>query len=749
MKRFHKLLYLEVPPFVKGVDAPKARLGVFLRKFFLYSAVFFLAFAVAAGGTLAIIYNSQKLDAAKLTAQTNSVDVFDGSGAPMPGTGDSKGVSLATLPDHVKWAFICVEDKDFYKHKGLSYNRIAKATYKNASEKRNKEGASTISQQLIKNTHLTHEKTLKRKIREAALAKKLEKKYDKDRILEMYLDAVYFGNGVYGLDSASRFYYDKKASELTVREAAGLAGMLKSPGRFDPVSNAKNFFDRTDYVIGMMHTQGKITVDQFQEARAETLSLAAKRKIRETGAYRAAAITQAATLVNRSVQELAAEGYKVFTFYDAAVQKVVDDTASNPDYQIKTVSDKPADTCIIAATPAGHITALHTQNSTLPTARRSFASALKPLVVFAPAIELGVVTPATIIKDEPYAAGDFHPKNFDGKFRGDVTVRESLAQSHNVPAVKILEYTRLPRAIDVAQGLGLPLGDENMSLALGNAAGGISFTELVGGYCALANGGLKTSPSFIRQIENRDGKVIWKYTEPYLRALSEDTCITMTDMLCSTVKTGTAKKLNSLKFDIAAKTGTAERPGSGENTDAVNVCYTPSNVLLVWHGNVDMKPENDMPRGTTGGGVPSFIARGIMQGITTKPASFKKPASKSINAPAETKPAKPAVTLRLDAKVGDTGAPEVRFNAAKSHKYDVYKKVGETTSLLVVVKNHDGEYIFTDRNATLGKMIEYWATVKIDGQDVKSNVVKIFTEEPINKNSTQVIKRSGGKHWFF
>jgi len=741
-----------------------------MRKFFAYSLIILLAGVLTAAGVGALVYNSQTLDESKLSARSHPLLIFDNDGEAIPGTAPVQNTSVTDLPDHVKWAFICVEDKDFYKHKGINYNRIAKAAYKNANARETKEGASTISQQLIKNTHLTHEKTLKRKIREAALAHKLEKKYSKDQILQMYLDAVYFGNGITGLEHASRFYYDKPANQLTIRESAALAGILKSPARFDPITRTQNFTDRTNYVLGMMHTQGRISKDQHDTARTEQIVISGRRPRNDASSYRAAAISQAVGVSGKSAAELTTGKYKIFTFFDAGVQNAINETLKNPDYTVKNMSDNPADMCIIAATPQGEVTALHTNNHALLSGKRNFASAMKPLVVYAPAIELGVVTPDTIIMDEPYTAGDFHPKNHDNKFRGEVTVRESLAHSHNVPAVKVLDYTRLPRAVNVAQGLGLTLEDENMTLALGSTRQGTTFWELLGGYCALANEGLKTTPSLVKRIENRDGKTVWQYTDPYIRALSEDTCLTVTDMLTTAVKEGTAKKLASLDFDIAAKTGTTERGAVASearqspsqdnakttNTDALIMSYTPSNVLLTWHGNTSMKPEDDLPGGIVGGGVTSFIARDIMRAITADNLQFNKPTQSNIAAPdANNSPSQGEGVARvqardgvgkitLDAKIGHTGAPELRFNTRAEQKYQIHRKVDGTTSLLEVIKNYQGEYTYTDKTAASGKMIEYWVT----SGDVKSNTVKILISKPINKNA-QPNKRPGGKHWFF
>lgn len=701
--------------------------------------------------TVALIYNSQTLDVAKLSAVNMELQLYGEDNKKMIDLSSSK-VDFESLPEHVTWSFVCVEDKNFFKHHGVSYERIAKAAYKNASKKTTVEGASTITQQLIKNTQLSHEKTFSRKIREATLARKLEKKYSKNEILQMYFNAIYFGNGIYGLEGASKYYFNKSAKELNLKESACLSGMIKNPSRYDPFSRRQSFESRGDLVMKMMHEQGKISQADFDEAKTQPLEIVTVKNKRLGNVYRNAAITQASQLLGKSVEELIAQGYKIYTFYDAAAQNAVANVLSNDDYKIKNISDGVSDNCIIAANLQGGIIALHTNNATLPYARRNFASALKPLVVFAPALELDVVTTSTKIVDEPYTAGDFHPKNHDGKFHGEVTVRESLIHSHNIPAVKILDYTRINKACDIASRLGLTLGEENLSLALGNASEGISFMELIGGYAALANGGLKTSPSFVKRIENANGKVVWEHTNPYIRAISERTSFLVTDMLKDTVKVGTASKLSSLDFEIASKTGSAERDGT--NTDAINVSYTPNFVLMVWNGNASMKPENDLRKGTTGGGVTSFIARDIARelnkgrnskfnvpdGVEDVKGKYDIANAKQVNAPLK-------YALKVSSKIGETGAPTIKFDAHKDKVYHLHRKVNGTTTLLEVIKRHEGLYVYIDSNAPKGKVIDYWVTCKYDDSEIASDVIKIFTAAEINKNSKP--KRNSGKQWFF
>ena len=729
-----------------------------MKKVWVYIAIFASMFVILLGGTLVLIYHAQTLSGDKLQSHARTLQIYDNSDKLIRDTRDTKPVTLSTLPDYVPNAFVAVEDKNFYKHKGVSLPRIAKATYNNIREGRAKEGASTISQQLIKNTHLSHEKTLKRKIREASLAHKLEKKYTKSEILEMYLNAVYFGNGIYGLEGASQFYFGKEARELTIRESASLAGILRSPSRYCPINNTKNFTERGDFVLRLMHDQNLISSEARESALSSPLEIIAKKENASNArSYKTTASIHAAKILDLSQSDLAAFGYRVFTYYNPQIQESIVKTVNAPDYIIKNESGNRTDHVIMSSNNEGEVTAFHTSTPTLVGARRNFASALKPLVVYTPALELGIINPSTIIQDEPYSTGDFSPKNHDNTHRGPVTVRESVTTSLNIPAVRVMDYTRLDRSIDIARRLGLELGlpvvQENMSLSLGNSHLGTSFEELSAGYSTLASGGMRVNTSLIKRIEDRDGNVVWRHHKPSTNAVGSDTAFLMTDMLRDVAGHGTAKKLSSLDFPVAAKTGTAERGGSTTNTDIACVAYTPNTTLIVWYGNASMKPENDLPKGSGGGGIASFVARDILRAThslytSAETSSFTQPDSiakddngeyYSLRFPPPT--AKPLITPVIDGRISD-GNAIVWFTALESQLYEIY----QNNSLMEVIKGKSGEYQFIRTAPT--SPTEYHVKTKLltdhDSDPATSNTIKLYP--PTGQNAPPPQKK---KHWFF
>ena len=392
------------------------------------------------------------------------------------------------------------------------------------------------------------------------------------------------------------------------------------------------------------------------------------------------------------------------------------------------------------------------------------ASAIKPVAVYAPAIELGVVSPATHINDEPYAGGDFHPQNYDKQYRGMVSVRESVIHSHNIPAVKVLDYTGIERATRIGTRLGLSLApDEALGMALGNTKRGNTWNEMIGAYATLANDGKYSEPSMIRKISDKRGNIVWQNNTIGTHAIGRDTAYIVTDMLRDTVTQGTAQKLRNIDR-IAAKTGTAERGGEHTtNTDAICIAYTDDYVVLSWHGNRDMRPENDLPRGTGGGGITTFVVRDVfnrlpipcperdaderefkidiseimpntcvvrleydvaaaMQGrleLATDDTPRKNVKSDYFacrHAPTQKKNMRKVTAPKVDGNTADSGHPKLWFNTNSNQVYEIYRKNPKKSmadTLLEVIRGHSGEYTYYDKSARSGIWNEYYISASL------------------------------------
>ena len=708
------------------------------------------------GGSLYFIWQSETIDQAKLSNLHQTATFYDSENQVINTPHTKKYCAITDInPDCVN-AFIAVEDKNFYEHHGLSYPRIIKALINNTLAGYSKEGASTITQQLIKNTHLTNEKTLRRKVREAILALKLEQNYSKTEIMELYLNAIYFGNNLYGIANASEFYFNKTPAELSTAEGASLAGIIKNPSKYEPLSNYENFVNRTHLILKLMRNQDLLTEEDYQAALADSLTINRQPDLWIGATYQNAALKEASKILNLSESDIINYGYQIETYYDADKQKLIYDAINEPEYHLA------GEKFVMLSAPNGQVSALWASTPTLLTAHRNFGSAMKPLLVYAPALELGIIQPETQIDDSPLIDTDFNPRNPGGKYHGLISARQALAKSLNVPAVKILNATTIEKATNIANRFGLNLENENASMALGNTSKGVTFLELAGGYQTIANGGKYSPARFIRTIRDRNGNTVYfDLTSKYNyapQAITEDTAYLLTDMLLDTTRTGTGRKLSYLNTEIASKTGTTEREQAKTNTDATFVSYTPQNVLITWHGNATMKPSDDLPSGTNGGGRLGNVAKQIHAAISDPALHFARPSSvkeirldaldfqngdlklasdqtpeyETVTALFASKYAPTTISANylvttlptLDGKITDNNTPQIWFNVLKHQTYEIYKN----DILQEVITNKTGEYVFMDKNPQ--PQNTYRVDTHINGTDPKSsNTVTIRLPE--------------------
>lgn len=537
----------------------------------------------------------------KLSLAKTCVRVFDANGGEIALPRSSEEIS--SLPAYLPNAFVAVEDKRFYSHSGIDYKRIGKATLKNIATFSFREGASTISQQLIKNTHLSGEKTLTRKLREFKLARRLEKEYSKEEILELYLNSIYFGHSAFGIGSAARFYFGKEAKELTPAESATLAALVKSPNRYSPFKDAEKCLSRRNFVLDLMEEQGYLTEEERDRAKEEPLPRTPFPEEKES-AYLSLVWDELSALFPdvSSGDEL-----RVYTFLDPALQAELETTQTD------------SDVCaLVRDVRTNGIKAFY---STCGVLKRLPASVIKPLAVYAPALQENLISPATPVLDEEVNFAGYSPSNYGGGYGGYMSVRYALSRSVNVPAVKILNELGTERACAYLEKMNLPVerSDYSLALALGGMKEGFTLFRLADGYATFANGGKYAPSQTVSRVENGKGKILYEFSPARNRVFDEDVCFLMNDMLQTTAREGTAKKLKGLPFPVCAKTGTG---GTAEgNTDAYTVAYTQDDVVAVWLGNRDNSPVE-----ATGGGLPANIALGILETLyrNSPPEPFHK-----------------------------------------------------------------------------------------------------------------------------
>lgn len=552
-------------------------------------------------------------------------------------------VPLGEMSPHLVSAIVAVEDQRFFDHNGVDLVRIVGAGLANLREGRRAQGGSTLTQQLARQSFLTLEKTYTRKIQEALVAARIEREYTKEQILELYLNKMYFGAGLYGAEAASLGYFGKPARDLTVDEAALIAGLVKSPSTLAPTVNMDRAVARRNVVLSTMLDTGAIDRPTYERARAAKAVLRdALRKDEPFGQYFKELVR--VELVERFGRERVYEGgLRVYTTIDLAAQKAADAAvgtslkeldarrAAALEARRRTPADPqvPLQAALVAIDPtSGHVRALvggrsfaesHFNRATQ--AKRQPGSAFKPFV-YSAALETGY-TPASLITglDEPIdlPSGAWVPE--DGhSTEPELTMRTALRTSSNRAAVRMIETIGIPAAVSYAQKLGIGSLPEVPSLALGS--GEVTLMDLTAAYGAFANAGVLHHPVLIRRVEDAAGQVLYS-TEPHAeQAVSPQTAFLMATMLADVINSGTAWKARQLGFRLPAggKTGT-----TNDYHDAWFVGFTPSLVSGVWVGYDT--PQPILPGSAYAGDVAVPMWAGFMRTATAgaKPAWIERP----------------------------------------------------------------------------------------------------------------------------
>ena len=523
-------------------------------------------------------------------------------------------IDVSVLPKTVTDAFLAAEDARFYTHPGFDLIRICGAALNDLKAGSYVEGASTITQQLIKLTHLSAEKTLNRKVDEAILSYRLEQTLSKEEILSCYLNRVYFGGGYYGIEAAAEGYFGVHAADLSLSQSALLAGVLKSPATYAPHLRPKASVGRRGVILDLMVGYGMITEAQAQAAKAEPLTLCADTVKQKHGYYVDLALTDATVLLGCSLNELLTQGYTIRTAMDARMQAIAEEAFSNDAYFPMCRDESAEGALVLIDAQTGGVSAImggRDQSTALAfnratRIRRQPGSAIKPILVYAPALEDGY-TAASMLLDEPTDFGDYTPKNANGRYLGWITMREAVTKSLNLPAVALFRALGVSRCKAFAARLGIPfdLSDQSLTLALGGFTYGVSPYHLCGAYAAIANGGVYRAPYVVTEITDRSGCVVYRRNAVSERVLSEGNAYILTSLLKSVATDGTAHLLSALHMPLAAKTGTVgDETG---NRDIWLACYNPEIAAVVWMGFDDADQGRCLPPDCGGGTYPAML----------------------------------------------------------------------------------------------------------------------------------------------
>ena len=578
-----------------------ALIGVLL----LFCAAFYVFFDVP---------DWQKLDISKLSALAQTSSVYDMNGELMSELRGSENriiVSLDEIPLHTRQAFIAAEDLRFYDHRGIDVYRILGALRSNLKSGSLAEGASTITQQLAKLTHLSAEKTIRRKLEEINLAFQIEKVYNKDEILAMYLNTVYFGRGAYGIQAAAQAYFGVDAEDLTLNQSASLAAIIKAPSIYAPHISPSNNRSRRQYILSVMAENGFISQEEKQAALDESIWVLAQEAEKQLYSwYIDEALRESAELLGLSADEVIQGGFRIYTAYDARLQTIADEVYADSSFFPAAASDgTPIQSAMaVVDTNNGAVLAMiggrdYTVRRGLNRAtqmRRQPGSALKPLAVYGPALELGYTT-ASVLLDEKTSFGGYTPRNAGDRYYGLVTMRTAIRNSLNTTAVRLLEEIGLDASIQYLNKMGIPTrnSDRNLSLALGSMTYGVTPVELAAAYVPYANGGIYHQPYCVERIETVDGSNVYERKDSGKQVLSAQNAFLMTSLLQSVVSSGTGTRMLAANTPIAGKTGTVSMTGG--NRDIWMTAYTPEISVAVWMGYDQTDAKHKISNGITGG----------------------------------------------------------------------------------------------------------------------------------------------------
>ena len=511
-------------------------------------------------------------------------------------------VPLDRIPKTVRDAFLAAEDADFYTHGAISLKGMARAALRNLTSAKVREGGSTITQQLAKTLFLTSERTVSRKFKEFQLAREIEQRYTKDKILEMYLNAIYLGSGAYGVEAAARVYFGRSVNQISLAEAALLAGLPKAPSLYSPLQNPAKAKERRDYVIARMEKDSFISPPQAQAALRQQVTLSPMFKDRgSAGAFVDYVRTQLEQTVGRTT--LVKGGLRIYTTLDLGMQREATGVLQKglADIESRQLAKRkaspsatlpPLEGALVVLDPSsGEIRAMvggrdyaKSQFNRAVQARRQPGSAFKPFI-YAAALDRGL-TPATLLDDFPISYSipqngqfvDWSPENYDHQFRGQVTLRRALEESINVPTVRLFESVGVEPVVSLAHEMGIA-SDLRRELGLALGVSEVNLLELTSAYGVLANGGVRVPPRAIRRVVSPDGTRQERPEPTGERVLDADVAFQVTTLLQGAVERGTARRARVPGYSVAAKTGTTQ-----DAADLWLMGYTPQLATGLWVG---------------------------------------------------------------------------------------------------------------------------------------------------------------------
>ncbi|MGY0692843.1 transglycosylase domain-containing protein [Virgibacillus sp. FSP13] len=644
-------------------------------------------------------------------------------------------IAIENVPDHVKNAFIAIEDRRFYEHAGVDFKSAFRAVFKDIIAMSKVEGASTITQQVSKNLFLSNDKTWMRKTKEVMAAIYLERNFSKEKILELYLNQMYFGRGVYGIETASQLFFSKSAAELSVTEGALLAGMAKAPNGYSPIDYPEKALTRRNVVLKAMDDAGMMSTKKRVQEQGKTLGLHVKKQTENPSvdSYVDLVMKEAAREHQLSINELKRGGYRIVVNMDETAQQIAYDQFKNDDYFPGNTTGVQGAFVMMDQNNGEIVAAIGGRDYQLGelnrvTVKRQPGSTMKPIAVYAPAMMKDNYQPYSLVPDQKIERNGYIATNYDDQYDGAVSIYEALVESKNAPAIWLLDQIGIPYAKDYLEKMDISLPDDGLAIALGGLEQGLTPLDMVKSYRTFVHDGKTIETHSIDRIYNQEDELIFQ-AEPSEKAVFDaQVAWNITEILQETVDNGTASK-GEYANALAGKTGSTQHPYvEGKDKDAWFVGYTPQYVSALWMG-YDKSDENHYLTG--GSEYPTELTKKILSELdkqTSLQTTFKKPDNveavpRPINLPE-------SIIAKADYTFGGFSLVKGRllWSGAEDERvvYHIYKENEEGIDKRIGVVEDSNEFIIKNMSLLRSEhyyVVPYNPLTKVEGK--KSNTVEL------------------------
>lgn len=550
----------------------------------------------------------------------SKIELEDGTVIGKVYTENRDYVTLGQIPDHVEKAFVMLEDKRFYDHAGVSFISVTRAVYRDIISMSKEEGASTITQQLAKNLFLTNDKSWMRKTKEVMASIYLEQNFSKQQILELYLNEIYFGHGIYGVGTAADYFFGKTIEELTVEEGALLAGMIKAPNTYSPYHDIDKAKSRRDVALSQLEKEGYISTEELLELQAKSVNVTTQGEERESWMddYFAYVLDELNSVYGLNIDTLKRGGYTITVHMDADLQQIAYDRIQDDDYFHGSNEDINTG-FVLMDEQSGALKVLiggrdfqsGVDHHMLLT-RKQPGSVFKPLAVYGPALDTEKFTAYSMLKDQDLDYDGYRVRNADGTFEDEVPLYDAVVTSKNTSAVWLLNELGIPLSKKYLEELGMAIEDDGLAIALGGLTYGVTPIQIAEGYRTFIHSGNFIKSTSIQQISDRNGENLAIQDRENKRVFQQQTAWDMVRMLEKTVQEGTAQAGEFSKA-LAGKTGTTEHPnGEGNAKDVWFAGFTQDYVAVNWIGYETASDDNYL---TSGSSEPTRLTKAILSDI--------------------------------------------------------------------------------------------------------------------------------------